>query len=130
MLRPDVPIAELVRDGDRLVENDSRSGGVGQIGNPGSSGRLSILNHVLDRCLDLGGIGAEVFQDIHHQGIIFGEEAEEEMLGSHVLVVASMRFLARLDQRATDPGGEIVSSQKTLPSWEVTFAVLAVTASC
>ena len=36
------------------------------------------------------------------------------MLSADVLVIAPMRFLSRLDQRATDPICEIVASQKSL----------------
>ena len=36
------------------------------------------------------------------------------MLGADVLVIALVRFLARLDQRAADPVCKIVASQKNL----------------
>jgi len=36
------------------------------------------------------------------------------MLGADVLVIALMRFLARLDQRAPDPVCKIVAGQKNL----------------
>jgi len=36
------------------------------------------------------------------------------MLSADVLVIAPMRFLSRLDQRATDPVCKIVASQKSL----------------
>jgi hypothetical protein len=36
------------------------------------------------------------------------------VLSSYVLVIAAMRFLARLDQRAAHPVCEIVAGQKSL----------------
>jgi len=36
------------------------------------------------------------------------------MLGSYVLVIASMRFFSRFDQRAAYPVREIVARQKSL----------------
>jgi hypothetical protein len=66
---------------------------------------------MIDRHLDLGGLGAEVLEDVHHQRVVFAQEANEKMLGSHVLVVAAMCLVARSDQGPADPGGEIVAGQ-------------------
>jgi len=43
------------------------------------------------------------------------------MLGPHVLVVAPVRLLARLDQRAAYPSCEVVASQRASPSWREMF---------
>ena len=116
MLGPDVPIAEFVGNGDRLVENDSRPRRVGQIRKARLGARLTVLDYLLDRALDPEGRGTQVLENIHHQRVVFLEEAEDKVLGSDVLVIASMRFLARLDQRAAHPVCEIVAGQKASSS--------------
>jgi hypothetical protein len=64
--------------------------------------------------LNIDGPDAEVLQHVHDEGIILGEEAEQQVLGSDVLMIAPMRFIARLDQGTAYPGGEVVPGQKSL----------------
>jgi len=68
--------------------------------------------HPFDDPLNSRRAGAEVVEDIHDERIVLGEQPEQEMLGPHVLVVAPVRLLARLDQRAAYPSCEVVASQR------------------
>src|SRR5206468_12959837 len=52
--------------------------------------------------------GAEVGEDVHHEGVVFAEQAEQEVLGAHVLVVAPVGLFTRFDQRGTYAICEIV----------------------
>ena len=83
---------------------------------------------MVDGGLDLYRARAEVFQHVHYERVVFRQQAEQEMLGTNVLMVSAMRFLARLDQRAAHPGSEIVAGQKTSPSWDLMFVLRAGTA--
>ena len=114
MLGPDVPVAEFVGHRNRLVKNHPRPRRVRQIRHAIPRARLTVLNHALDGRLYLVVLDAQVLENVHHQRVVFLEQAEEEMLGSHVLVMAAMRFLSRLDERAAYSICEVVPGQKGL----------------
>jgi hypothetical protein len=78
---------------------------------------LSDFGHAIDGAPNTQRTRAKVVQDIHDERVFLAEKPEQKVLRPHVLVVPAMRFLARLDQRATHSLGEVVARQKTSSSW-------------
>ena len=52
---------------------------------------------MIDRRLNVDRPGAQVFEDVHHQGVFFRQQAEQKVLGANVLVIAAVGFVPRLD---------------------------------
>lgn len=114
MLAADVSVTEFVGDTDRLIEHDTRTRGIRQIRYPRSEGWLGGFHHSIDSFLNALRTCAQVFEDVHDEGVLFSQKTEKEVLGSDVFVIPAMRFFARLDQGAADSIGKIVASQKIL----------------
>ena len=81
--------------GDCLIEHDACARCVGQIGNAGPRGRRTVLDHPVNEIEDTGRTRAEVVEDVEDEAVIFRQQAEQEVLGAHILVVAPVRLVAR-----------------------------------
>src|ERR1700682_2008703 len=115
MLRSDVTIPELVRCRYRLIEDDSRSRSVGQIGNSFNPRGQTAGHHLLDALLHVHSVRAEIVHDINHQHFLSHEQAEQKMLGPYVLMISALGFFPRLYQSTTHPAREVVLAQSPLP---------------
>jgi hypothetical protein len=114
MLGAHVPVAELVGCGDRLIEYHSGPRSIGQIRRICFARRSPFGEHLLNRYLKIDWSGAQVLEDIHYESVLLCQKSEEEVLCSHVLMMAATGIFSRLDERPTQPGVEIVTCQDDL----------------
>jgi hypothetical protein len=63
--------------------------------------------------LEIHALDSQGFDDVGNESIVFGEEAEQEMLCPDGIVVTTFGFFTGLDQRAANSIGEIVSCHGT-----------------
>ena len=108
VLGADVAVVELARLDHGQLEDLLGARGVRQVGTGGRGG-FPALDRLLDLLLDVLEIDVEVLQDAGGDALALANQAEEDVLRPHVLVVQAGRFFAGHLQDLPDAVGEIVA---------------------
>jgi hypothetical protein len=103
-----VRMAELASFTHRQLEHLLRARGIWQIG-PSGLGCFSLLDRLLDLLLDLVQLDGEVLQYGGGDPLTLPDEAEQDVLRSHVFVVEPCGFLARHRKDLPHPLSEVVA---------------------
>src|SRR5690606_38431810 len=108
-----VAVSELSRLTHRERENLLCTRRIRQIRARGGA-RLALLHRVLDLLFVLVEVYAEILKDGRGHALTLPDEAEQDVLCAHVLVMEPSRFLARHCKDLSDPLREIVAVHRFL----------------
>ena len=111
----DVAVVQFARLAHGELEHLLRARRVGKIG----TGRLTgfpLLHRLLDLLLDVVEFDAEVLQHRCCNAFTLADQAEQDVLGPHVLVVETRGFLASHREYLPHPLGEVVAVHSSLTS--------------
>ncbi len=108
VLGADVAVVQLARLAHRQLENFLGARGVRQIG-PRRRGGFALLDRLLDLLLDLFEVDVEVGEDRGRHAFALADQAEQYVLGPHVLVVQPRGLFPRHLQDFPHPIREVVA---------------------
>ena len=108
VLGADVGVAELASFAHRELEHLLRARRVGEVGT-GRLGRFPLLDRLLDLLLNLVELDGEILQHGGGDALTLADEAEQDVLRAHVLVVETGGFLARHREDLPHPLSEVVA---------------------
>ena len=115
VLGADVAVVELARLAHGELEDLLRARRIGKIG-AGRLRRFPLLDGLLDLLLNLVEIDAQVLENRRGDALTLADEAEQDVLRPHVLVVETRGFLARHREDLPHTLGEVVAVHSSLSS--------------
>ena len=115
MLRADVAVIQLARLAHGELEHLLGARGIGKIG-PGRLAGFPLLDRLFDLLLNLVELDAEILQNGRGDALTLADQAEQDVLGPHVLVVEACGLLARHREDLPHPLGEVVAVHVSLTS--------------
>ena len=110
-----VAVVQFARLAHGELEHFLCARGIGKIG----AGRLTgfpLLHRLLDFLLDVVQLDAEVLEHRRCDAFALADQAEQDVLGPHVLVVETRGFLASHRENFPHPLGEVVAVHSSLTS--------------
>ena len=102
-----VGVVELAGFGHRELEHLLGARRIGKVG-PGPMRGLALLDRLLDLLLDLFEVDVQVGEHGRRDALALADEAEQDVLGAHVVVVQADRLLPGHLQDLPNPIGEVV----------------------
>src|SRR5690606_16330819 len=106
VFRAYVGVVQLPRLGHRIFEHLLRTGSVGQLAQ--RYGGLPLEDRLLDPFVDLLEVDVQVHEDRRGHPLALPDEAEQDVLRAHVVVLESDRLFPRHREHLADPVREVV----------------------
>ena len=113
MFGTDVAVIEIASFRHRELKHFFGARGIRQIRSGGLC-RLSLLDGVLDLLGYVVEIHVQVLQHRCRNALTLADQAEQDMLGAHILVMQACRFLACHRENLPHPLGEVVAVHRPL----------------
>ena len=113
MFGADVAVIEVAGFRHRELEHLLGARGIRQI-RSGRLCRFPLLDGVLDFLGNVVEIHVEVLQHRRRNALTLADQAEQDMLGAHILVMQACRFLACHRENFPHPLGEVVAVHRPL----------------